>query len=173
MRTQAIIIKKIAIREYDELIICYTKNFGKQTYQAKSVLRPTSKQAAHLDTFNLADFSLVTGNGSPIITSAESLKTFPGLKANLSALTAGYFLLECFDKLIFENEPDQKLWDFLIAELEKYDQLGTESDIDWSQIIAISRKKLLRILGYDPETEIESLTSQRFKSLQLVRKVIG
>ena len=36
MRTQAIILKKIPVREYDELVVCYTKDSGKQVYQAKS-----------------------------------------------------------------------------------------------------------------------------------------
>src|SRR3990167_10175727 len=117
VRTQAIILKKIPIREYDELIICYTQNTGKQVYQAKSILRPTSKQAGHLDILNLVDFSLVHKNSHPIITSAYCLEAFPRLKSSLPAMVAAFFLLECFDKLIFEGEPDLKLWDFLLSKL--------------------------------------------------------
>lgn len=182
MRTQAVILKKIPIREYDELIICYTKDEGKQVYQAKSILRPTSKQAGHLDVLNLVDFSLVHKNssprfssggaGHPIITSAYCLEAFPYLKSSLSAISAAYFLLECFDKLVFENEPDPKLWDFLLTKLRVYNDQYMVPVYTWAPCIEASRRELLRILGYDPSMPIEHLTNAQFKSLQFAREVI-
>src|SRR3989344_9149424 len=154
MRMQAVILKKIPIREYDELVICYTKDAGKQVYQAKSILRPTSKQAGHLDILNLVDFSLVHKNSHPIITSAYCLDAFPQLKSSVSAMSAAYFLLECFDKLIFENEPDLKLWNFLIRQLREYNQKNQVSPyltyVGLGDTIASTRQELLKILGYDP-----------------------
>lgn len=117
MRHQAIILKKVPIREYDELLVCYTRDAGKQVYQAKSVLLPISKQAGHLEVLNLVDFSLVHKNSHPIITSAYCLDSFRYLKSSLPAMAVAFFLLECFDKLIFENEPDPGLWDFLLMQL--------------------------------------------------------
>lgn len=172
MRTQAIILKKIAIREYDELIICYTQDIGKQVYQAKSVLRPISKQASHLDILNLVDFSLVHKNSHPIITSAYCLDAFPQLKSSLPGMAAAYFLLECFDKLIFENEPDLRLWGFLLAQLRTHDQLSSMSQPNWPQLIVSTRQELLRILGYDPSMPIEHLANSQFRSLQFVREVL-
>lgn len=176
MRTQAIILKKIPIRDYDELIVCYTLDSGKQVYQAKSVLRPTSKQASHLDILNLVDFSLVHKNSHPIITSAYCLDAFPQLKSVLSAMAAAYFLLECFDKLIFENEPDLKLWDFLLAQLRKYNDLPRPAlDIGnqgLTYLIADTRQELLQILGYDSSMPIEQLANSQFRSLQFAQEVL-
>ena len=190
MRTQAIILKKIPIREYDELIICYTQDAGKQVYQAKSILRPTSKQAGHLDILNLVDFSLVHKNSHPIITSAYCLDAFPQLKSSLSAMSAAYFLLECFDKLIFENEPDLKLWNFLIRQLREYNQKNQVSPyltyVGLGDTIASTRQELLKILGYDPSMPIEHLVQHQFgfgqtgagqanaqfKSLQFAREML-
>jgi len=178
---QAIILKKIPIREYDELVICYTKDAGKQVYQAKSVLLPTSKQAGHLDILNLVDFLLVHKNSHPIITSAYCLEVFPDLKSSLPAMAAAFFLLECFDKLIFENEPDPKLWDFLLMKLQNYNNLpraalgnrGRPSGFsDWQNLIANTRQELLKILGYDQSIPIEHLANSQFKSLQFARQVI-
>jgi DNA repair protein RecO len=179
MRTQAIILKKIPIREYDELIICYTKDSGKQIYQAKSILRSSSKQANHLDILNYVDFSLVDGNGHPIITSAYCIESFTGLKSSLEAMSAGYFLLECFDRLVFEGESDYKLWNFLIAQLGNYNR---EADLiqpkivdlgrHWTSLIANSRQELLQTLGYDHSQQIEALANSQFRSLQFARKVL-
>lgn len=170
MRTQAIILKKIPIREYDELVVCYTKDAGKQVYQAKSVLLPTSKQSGHLDILNLVDFSLVHKNSHPIITSAYCLEAFPHLKSSLPAMAAAFFLLECFDKLIFENEPDPKLWDFLLSKLHYYNTLSQPTKV--SLVITDARQELLKILGYDPSMPIEHLANSQFKSLQFARSVL-
>ncbi|MBI2669769.1 MAG: DNA repair protein RecO [Candidatus Yanofskybacteria bacterium] len=178
-KMQAVVLKKIPIREYDELVICYTKDAGKQVYQVKSVLLPTSKQAGHLDILNLVDFSLVTPksfasgqskNSHPIITSAYCLEAFPRLKSSLSAMAAAFFLLECFDKLIFEGEPDSKLWNFLISKLHYYDT-PLESTRT-ALVIADSRQELLKILGYDSSMPIEHLANSQFRSLQFARQVI-
>jgi len=181
MRTQAVILKKIPIREYDELIVCYTKDLGKQIYQAKGILRPYSKQAGHLDVLNLADFSLKRRASSlsqasepsrPIIASAYCLKAFSNLKSSLPALAAAYFLLECFDKMIFEGEPDLKLWDFLYSRLEEYDQLALKRGTNWPMIIKSTRENILKIMGYDSNLPIEQLANANFRSLQFAQKVL-
>ncbi len=172
MRTQAIILKKIPVREYDELVVCYTKNAGKQTYQAKSILRPSSKQAGHLDILNLADFSLVQKNSHPIITSSYCLDAFRSLKSSLPALAAAYFLLECFDKLVFEGEPDPKLWDFLHSRLCEYNRLAQKGRADWPMVIKSTREDLLKVMGYNSTLPIEQLANAHFKSLQFARKVV-
>lgn len=186
MRTQAIIIKKVPIKEYDELVICYTKDAGKQTFRAKSVRRPTSKQAGHLDILNLSDFSLVypgwTGDpkginkissNHPIITSAYTLNPWLNLKASLPALGAAYFLLECFDKLVFDGELDHELWNFLFKKLGKYNQLAPRTDTNWTWEIKSSHQELIKTMGYEPNTSVESLVGKPFKSLQFIKKVVG
>ncbi len=171
---QAVILKKIPVKEYDELVVCYTKDLGKQVYHAKSVLRPTSKQASHLDVLNLVDFSLVQGNGHPIITSAYCLKAFPGLKSSLPALSAAYFLLEAFDRIVFEGEQDTQLWEFLLSRLDEYDfsvKTG-KRDIKWEEAIGSSRLELLKVLGYGEDVTLEEVANAHFRSLQFARKVI-
>jgi DNA repair protein RecO len=181
MRTQAIILKKIPIREYDELLVCYTKDLGKQVYQAKSILKSSSKQAGHLDILNLVDFSLKKRDsflyqngdlGRPIIASAYCLKAFNNLKSSLPALAAAYFVLECFDKLIFDGEPDLKLWEFLCFSLERYDQLAFKREANWSTVIKLTRETLLKVMGYDSNLSIEQLANNNFKSLQFAQKVL-
>src|SRR3989338_9978242 len=104
MRHQAIILKKVPLKEDDELIMCYTRDFGKQRYRAKSSTLAHSKQGTHLDVLNHIEFSLVEGKHSPIIASAASIATFPRIKSSLPGLSAAYVLLECFEKLVYEDQ---------------------------------------------------------------------
>ena len=181
MRTEAIILKKIPIREYDELVVCYTKHAGKQTYQAKSVRRHTSKQASHLDILNLVDFTLVHPkgslkeqliNGHSIITQAYSLRTFSRLKSSLPAMAVAFFILESFDKLVFEGEIDDKLWNFLTDNLNKLDELSQKRIARWPTVIESTRKELMETMGYEPNTLIEDLAGVRFRSLQFANIVL-
>lgn len=181
MHTQAIILKKIPIREHDELIVCYTQHAGKQTYQAKSVRRHTSRQASHLDILNWVDFILIHPkgslteqliNGHSIITQAYSLRSFNNLKSSLPAMATAFFVLETFDKLVFEGEYDDRLWNFLIENLEKIDTAATQKNINWPSIFELTRKDLVKTMGYEAKTCIEDLTGKRFHSLQFANLVI-
>ncbi len=166
------ILKKIPVKEYDEILICYTEESGKQLYQAKSILRPTSKQASHLNILSLVDFSLVHKNSNPIITSAYCLESFYNMKSSLKAMSAAFFLLECFDKLVFEGEADLKLWNFLTDRLYLYNKLAEDRNTDWAEVIGATRRGILQILGYDLSQSLEQLANSRFNSLQFAHKVL-
>ena len=173
---QAIILKKIPIKEYDELIVCYTKDFGKMTYIAKSIMRSTSKQASHLDVLNLVDFSLVSKNPStmPIITSSYSLNNFGYLKNSLEALAISNYILEIFDKFVFKEDPDPVLWDFLNNKLRSLNILANnESGAEWNTVLVSTQSEISTVLGYDETVDLEDIIQSRLYSLQFVRMVIN
>ncbi len=157
MRFQAIILKKTPIREHDELIMCYTAHAGKQRYQAKSSMLAASKQGHHLDVLNLAEFNIIEGKHHPIIASAVSVDSFQRLKSSLGAMAQAFFVLECFDKLVFENERDDKLWEYLLRTL----RTGV-----------IDQRELISTLGYHGDTPLYDLYPSAFRSLQFLKNVV-
>ena len=56
MLLRGIVIRKTESGEHHQLVTLYTKELGKIRVMAKSAKKNTSKQAGHLDLFNLADF---------------------------------------------------------------------------------------------------------------------
>ena len=157
MRLQAIILKKTPIREHDELVMCYTLDHGKQRYQAKSSVLAKSKQGHHLDVLNLAEFNIIEGKHHPIIASAMSLDSFPNLKNSLGALAQAFFVLECFDKLVFENERDNRLWEYLLRAL----RTGV-----------VDQRELISTLGYHGDTPLYDLYPSAIQSLQFLKNVV-
>src|SRR3989344_2347557 len=119
LRTRAIILKKQNTGEYDQLVTCYTEEFGKLTAVVKSILKPSSIQAMHLDVFNLVDFELINGRAIPIIAGAQVDNSYINLKSNLQALAAAYFFAETIDRLAFDYQKDEKLWKFLVATINE------------------------------------------------------
>ena len=162
---KAVIIKKIPIREYNELIVCYTQEEGKQAYQAKSILRPNSKQAGHLDVLNLVDFNLVLGNGHPIITSAYCLDAFSSLKTSLGAMSVAFFILELFDRAVMEGQTDDKLWNFINSRLNYLNGLAFSNNTNWLNELVQTRKLAMDTLGYGVNADPEFVFSRRFMSL--------
>ena len=148
MQTKAIIIKKENTNEYDQWVTCYTEDFGKLTAVAKSVLKPSSIQALHLDIFNLAEFELISGRGMPIITGAQAINSFSGIKSSLAKTATAYFFIEAVDKMVFENDKDEKLWSFLVSFLEELNK----NDSSPARLLRQGQIRLLDTLGYLPET---------------------
>lgn len=150
MTTQAIILKKQNTNEYDQLVTCYTRDFGKLATIAKSILKPGSIQAMHLDVFNLVEFELINGRGMPIVTGAQLVNSYIGLKNSLAKTAAAYFFIEAIDKMVFENDKDEKLWSFLTSFLG---EINNAEDAP-AKLLRQGQLKLLDTLGYLPEVSL-------------------
>src|SRR3989344_2012574 len=146
MKTKAIILKKQNTNEYDQMITCYTQELGKISAIAKSILKPGSIQAMHLDILNLVDFELVNGNHAPIITSAQSEVAFTGIKNSVKALSVAYIIAEYVEKITFDYMRDDALWNFMIGAFNRLDS----SPVDFIHILRNSQSMLLDVMGYYP-----------------------
>lgn len=150
MQTRAIVFKKQNTNEYDQLITFYSEEFGRLTAIAKSILKPSSIQSLHLDVFNLVEFDLIDGKAMPIITGAQAEKTYPNLKSNLSKMAVAYFFTEAADKLFFDYQRDEDVWDFFTS---LFDQLEkTQLDID--VLFKKKQTEFLNIMGYAPDFNV-------------------
>ncbi len=160
MITRAIIIKKENTNEYDQWVTCYTEEFGKLKTVAKSILKPSSVQSLHLDVFNLAEFELINGRGMPIITGAQLVDSYMGIKSSLAKTAVAYFFVEAIDRMVFENDKDKELWLFLVSffgELNK-------KDANPIRLLRQGQKGLLNVFGYWPEVDLCRVCNCRLDS---------
>jgi len=156
MRTKAIVIKKQPTNENDELITCYTQEFGKITAIAKSVLKGSSVQRMHLDNLNLVDFELINGRAIPIIAAAQSENSFRNIKSSLPTLAVAQFFADVVDKMIFDLQKDETLWEFLVNVLEKLN-----SKVRPESALTFFRQQqfyMLGVLGYGSRASAASAT---------------
>jgi len=171
-KTEGIIIKNSNLGEFDRLITVYTKEFGKLAVKGKSVRKNQAKLKGHLELFLLSDLMIAPGKGFDIITSAETIKSFPYLHQNLNHLLASHYFSELIDKLIAGPEKDDNLWQLIVSSFEQLNQ--KESDI---KIIASNfEDKLLQILGYGQQENfidfVQGLINSRINSYQHLIKVL-
>ncbi len=160
MRTQAVIIKKTATNEYDQLVTCFTREYGKLTAIAKGSLKSSSLQSMQLNVFNIVEFELVNGRSMPIIAAAECVTAYHGIRQSLPSLAATYFFMEVADRMIFDMQSDEALWDFLTGLL--HDLHTAPASLD---MFRKKQAELLGILGYQPHAIDPTLSAVRYSPL--------
>jgi DNA repair protein RecO (recombination protein O) len=178
MRTQAIIVRKINTNEYDQVVVCYTKEFGKMAAVAKSIMKPKSIQAMHLDLFNLVNFDLVDGRAFPIITGAQLETSHMNIKSSLPHLAVAYFFAEVMNKIVYDNDKDDELWEFSNHFLSELNSIAKQ-DNDPSNFFRHSQARLLEILGYSADLSrghilgniFESVANTRLHSLRFINTI--
>lgn len=127
--TEALVLAKEPLRDFDGRYWFFTKRFGKLKGKATSARKMTSKLAGHLEPGTLAKVRFVernggNGNGAQIV---DALK-YGALEVSLANL---HFL----NQLLPEGEPERELW----AELMR-------GPFSW--------RAILRILGWDPQEAV-------------------
>jgi len=166
-----VVLKKTNIDEYDQLVSCYSPELGKYVFVAKSASRSSSKQALHLDVLNLIEFSPVEGKSKMIITGADSVETFKGIKGSVRKLANAFLVLEVFDKLVPYAQVDDDLWDFLMKFLYGLERIEEPDVLNYMRE---TKKAVSQILGYgekDLDILFSDIWGNRMNSLKFIKQL--
>lgn len=151
--SQAIILNRSAYRESDSLVIVYTKDFGKLLLVARGTKKIQSKLAGHLEPISLADILVIKGKGFDYVGSALTRDAYLNLKDNLNKLYYAGRVINWFNRLVKEGEPDERLFLLLGRWLEVLDNYPAEefNKENGELFFIFFALKLLSELGYKPE----------------------
>ena len=139
-----IILKRTNYKEADKILTIYTDKFGKINVIAKGIRRITSKKKGHLELLNHAKLEMIENKQWYIVTQAELLDAFYKIKSDYSKVKWAYYILECFDKLIPENEENEVLYKFLLKTLKTFN----DTNINPKHIVNAYNLKIIKMLGY-------------------------
>ncbi|MFA5754402.1 MAG: DNA repair protein RecO [Patescibacteria group bacterium] len=153
--TSAIVLNRQPYRESDSLITVYTPDFGKLVLVARGTKKPRSKLAGHVEPLNHIDLMIISGRGFDYVGSALARNAYQGIKGDLNKLFFAGRALSVFDRLIKENQADQRLF-FLL--LDWLDQLENYPAPEFSRfsgelLFNFLTLKLLAELGYNPQMQ--------------------
>jgi DNA repair protein RecO (recombination protein O) len=109
----AIILKRINLGEADRIVTAFSKEAGKIRFVAKGSRRTKSKLAGSIELFCQSKLMLSDGKSLDILTSAEIVDNYLGLKPNLTELKAAAYFSEVVDKLSIDNQPNENLYSLL------------------------------------------------------------
>lgn len=153
-----IILGKTDIAETDRIYTIYTEEAGKIRIVAKGVRKPNAKLAGSLEPLTYAEIFTARGQGLGKITGAIPVENFSAIKADLELLSRILRVLKIIQKLISEEEKDEKFFRLMLEYLETMEGLSeVEEDkkIQKAEILTLGfLVKFLDQMGYRMEVRV-------------------
>jgi DNA repair protein RecO (recombination protein O) len=113
-QTEAIVIKKTKLGEADTILTFFTPRLGKIQGFAKSLRKPKSKMAGHLELLTHSTVSFSQGRGNiPTITGAQTINSFMPLKNDLWLTSCGLYTVELVHQFTAEHQEHYEIFKLL------------------------------------------------------------
>lgn len=152
MKTEALVIGSMRLREADRIVTLYTRERGRLSAVAKGVRRTRSRVGGRLEPFSLVHVVLHPGRSSLYtITGVETVRTFQAVRDALFRMEAGGRLLEIVRRLFPEEEENPAVFNLLVRGVAGLGRAADAAEA-W-QVVLATRLKLLLALGYLPELD--------------------
>ncbi|MFC2056809.1 DNA repair protein RecO [Chloroflexota bacterium] len=147
-QTEAIIIKKTKLGEADSILTLYTPHLGKIQGFAKSLRKPKSKLAGHLELLTHSLVSLARGRNLDTITGSQTISSFLPLKSNLELTSRALYAIELVDQFTADHIENYPLFQLLLETLEQLCQAN-----DNELVLRYYELYLLNEVGYRPQLQ--------------------
>ncbi len=155
-QTEAIVIKKTKLGEADSILTFFTPRLGKIQGFAKSLRKPKSKMAGHLELLTYSVVSFSRGRGSiDTITGAQTINAFLPLKNDLWLTSCGLYVAELVHQFTPEHQANYPLFQLM---LDTHNRLCDEENKEL--VLRYFELHLLESVGYRPQL-MECVTCHR------------
>ncbi len=145
-RTRAIVLKRRDQGEADRILTVFTPSMGKRTLIARGVRKPASRKAGHLEPFTHVSLLLAKGRTWDLITQAQMVTSFQGLREDLDHAAYAYYFIELLDAFSEEEDSQPSLFNLLLLSLERLEQSpAIPLTARWFELA------ILRLSGYQPQ----------------------
>ncbi len=117
LKTRGIVLARRVYGEADRIVTILTPGQGKLEAIAKGSRRLTSKLGGHIELYYVVDWILHEGRTWQIVTSAETVETFPALRQTLDAVKQASHAAHLVSRLLPLGEPYPAVYQLLEATL--------------------------------------------------------
>jgi len=148
-KTQAIVLKRREIGEFDRLVTFYSKELGKIIGKVTGARRIKSKLTPHLEPFFNIDIMVAPGRTFYRVASARIINSFAKIREDGNLIAAASYLVKLVDELVKEEQRDIYIFNLLKKSLDYLDQRKMNPAL----LIDVFAWKLVAHLGYRPELD--------------------
>ncbi len=147
-KTEAIVIRGAPLGEADKIITFFSPQFGKIKGVAQGVRRPKSRFGSSLEVLTRLQLVYFAQSKTNLhrISQTDLTEYFPGLRQELSQLTAALYLVDIVYSLTAEEDSNPELYDLLLYTLQLL-ETGKGS----FTLLRIFEIRALTLLGYAPQ----------------------
>ncbi|MBI5122407.1 DNA repair protein RecO [Candidatus Roizmanbacteria bacterium] len=176
-KTEGIIIKRRDFKDADRILTVLTPNLGKIAVRASGIRRIPSRRSPHVELLNHCVLTLYNGRAFPILTEAQAIDSFSGVKEDLYKIGLAYHLCELIDGLCPENQENRGVFN-----LVKNTLMRLSSEENEAELIRNFQTELLSMLGYwnkqefltervDMDNFVENILERKLKSKSIFAKL--
>jgi recombinational DNA repair protein (RecF pathway) len=130
---QGLVLRRDDLGEFNERITFFTREWGKLKGKTISSRKPLSKLSPHLDIGNIVRFRCVE---------KHELQLVDALKMAITDFSL--FDLNALDRLLFEDEIDEDLWDILVKGNNSWEEVLSHLgwDKQYASCVTCSEKRV-------------------------------
>lgn len=155
-RTEGIVLRRSDFGEADRLLTVFTPERGKLRLVAKGARKPSSRKSGHVELFCHSQFLVAVGRELDIVTQAETLEPYRGLRQDLLPTTYAYYVAELADAFTGERDENRPLFDLL---KDTFGWLSAAAEEEAAQgpgdalplLARYYELHLLSLVGYQPQ----------------------
>lgn len=145
-RTRAIVLGHIEFGEADRILKLFTYERGKITAIAKGVRKIRSRKAGHLEPFTHVNLFLAQGRNLDIITQAETVQAFLGIREDLQRVGLASYIVELLDRFTYEEGQHIGIFRLLEETLTRL-----EGQTNLATVVHFYEIRLLELIGFRPQ----------------------
>jgi len=145
-RSEAIILRRADFGEADRLLTLYSLEFGKMKAVAKGARKPQSRKTGHVEPFMRTRFLFAKGRDLSIITQAEMIDAYPGLRDDLMRATYASYAMELLERFTVEEDRNEAIYKLVSEGLNWF-----ETTLDLMLAARYYELRLMTLAGYRPQ----------------------
>lgn len=173
--SEGIVLSRKNYGEADRILTVFSKHYGKISLMAKGIRKLKSKKRGHLEIFSQIKFSAVKGNGMDIMTEAQTIDDFSGVRVNLNKISLAYYFCEVVNKITREDENINLIYKLLSKSLA---DLQVSSELKKLRLEFIYN--LLTEMGYwaegkkliDADIVLDDVLEKKINSIRVGKKML-
>lgn len=172
-KTEGIIIKRRNFAEADRILTVFSLSNGKIQVKAPGVRKITSRRSSQTETLNLSILTLYKSfhTSLPIVTEAQTLEEFRGIKNSLKKIGFAYYICELIDGLCPLNQENKRVFfltkNILLRLSNSFNNEAVVKDFEDEFLLALGflpRKPVLQ----DKEIFIENILERKLATKRLL-----
>jgi DNA repair protein RecO (recombination protein O) len=145
-RATAVVLRHVEYGEADRILTLFTLEKGKIQAIAKGVRKIRSRKAGHLEPFTKVALFLAKGRNLAIVTQAEALESYPGIRADLQRTALAAYVIELLDRFTQEEGENRQLFGLLVDTHGRLNQ-----DEQPQTLVRYYEEQLFDLHGFRPE----------------------
>lgn len=173
--SEGIVLSRKNYGEADRILSVFSKDFGKLSLLAKGIRKIKSKKRGHLEIFSKIKFSAINGKGMDIMTEAQTLDDYSGIRANLNKISLGYYFCEVVNKITHEDGHMSSVYSILSYYLQQLQQ-----EIELKKLRLKFIYDLLTEMGYwpidkkliDADIVLDDVVERKINSVRVGKQIL-